>query len=323
MRTHRLTTNALAWVLGAASLTFVPKGMALAAPECELTDATTGICLVTVQPPAPPPAAEPISDDAGPRDTGPGASCYIDPGERDTWSGTAGPIACSSEHGFWSNEWQCYLRAVSPQPGPDDPAWGGRDPADGGAIYGCYRPVDGVLTFTWIAEPPVPAAEGPSPREVAQMAVDRMNLHAITIGIVPEPGAGSIGLVGMPVWMWAADPGPSTVGPTSATASAGGITVTATARIHAITWDMGDGSTVVCRGPGTPYQERYGHRESPDCGHVYTTSSSGRPGDRFTVTATSDWVITWEGAGQSGTIRMGGLSQSVQVAVGEAQVLVS
>jgi hypothetical protein len=322
MRTHRLTEAVLA-VLAGASLAFLTGGTARAAPECELHDTSTGVCLVTVQRPAPTPAAPISSNYEGPQDTGSGASCYIDPGERDHWTGTPGPIACSSEHGFWSNEWQCYLRAVSPQPGADDPAWGGRNPADGGAIYGCYRPADGVLTFTWIAEPPTPAADGPSPREVAEMAVDQMNLQAITIGIVPEPGEGSVGLVGMPVWMWAADPGPSTVGPISATASAGGITVTATARIHDITWDMGDGSTVVCRGAGTPFQESYGRQESPDCGHVYTTSSAGKPGDRFTVTATSDWVITWEGAGQTGTIRMDGLSESVQIAVGEAQVLVT
>jgi hypothetical protein len=42
----------------------------------------------------------------------------------------------------------------------------------------------------------------------------------------------------------------------------------------------------------------------------------------FTVTATSDWVISWQGAGQSGTIRLNGLARSVQIAVGEAQVLV-
>jgi hypothetical protein len=40
------------------------------------------------------------------------------------------------------------------------------------------------------------------------------------------------------------------------------------------------------------------------------------------VTATSDWVITWSGAGQAGTIRLGGLTRSAEIAIGEAQVLV-
>ncbi|WP_275106486.1 hypothetical protein [Nocardioides daphniae] len=40
------------------------------------------------------------------------------------------------------------------------------------------------------------------------------------------------------------------------------------------------------------------------------------------MTATSDWVVEWEGAGQSGTIRLNGLVREARVAVGEAQVLV-
>lgn len=155
------------------------------------------------------------------------------------------------------------------------------------------------------------------------MAVDSMNLAAIDIGIVPEPRPGYVGIVGMPVWMWAANPSPNTVGPITASASAGGITVTATARVDTITWSMGDGSTVVCQGAGTPYDESYGDAQSPDCGHVYTVTSAGEPGGKFTVAATSDWVIDWAGAGQTGTIRMDELQRSVQIAVGEAQVLVT
>ena len=149
-----------------------------------------------------------------------------------------------------------------------------------------------------------------------------MNLRAIDIGIVPEPGAGSVGLVGMPVWMWARQPDSHTYGPATASASAGGITVTATARVHQITWDMGDGNEVVCRTAGTPYRPSFGKQKSPDCGHVYEKSSSQETSDTFTVTATSDWVVTWEGAGQSGVIRLNGLQRSVEVAIGEAQVLV-
>ena len=33
-------------------------------------------------------------------------------------------------------------------------------------------------------------------------------------------------------------------------------------------------------------------------------------------------VVTWSGAGQTGTIRLDGLSRSVKISVGEAQVLV-
>ena len=155
------------------------------------------------------------------------------------------------------------------------------------------------------------------------MAIESMSLEAIDIGITPEPGVRSVGLVGMPVWMWAQNPDDHTYGPATASASAGGITVTATARVHQITWDMGDGTEIVCRTPGAPYEPSFGKRQSPDCGHVYQESSANdQAGGTYTVTATSDWVITWSGAGQTGTIRLNGLSRSVEISVGEAQVLV-
>ena len=100
------------------------------------------------------------------------------------------------------------------------------------------------------------------------------------------------------------------------------ITITATARVETIRWDMGDGTKITCRNKGTAYKAAFGKSKSPTCGHTYETSSGGLPDDRFTVTATSEWVVSWEGAGQSGVIRLDGLQRSVRVAVGEAQVLV-
>ena len=100
------------------------------------------------------------------------------------------------------------------------------------------------------------------------------------------------------------------------------VTITATANVQKVTWQMGDGTTVECRTAGTPYKAAYGKKSSPDCGHVYTKSSAGVPGGTYTVTATSSWVITWAGAGQTGTIRLDGLQRSVEITVGEAQVLV-
>jgi hypothetical protein len=276
--------------------------------------------LIWVEVPGTP--ATPVSQgNEGPTDTGSGAACY--------WDGTAqgiskpppGPVPCNSDYGYWSNGYRCYIQHVQPQPGPGDPFWEGAY-IDDGAVYQCYQPQTDLLILVWAADPPPESGVGPTPREVAQLAVERMNLRAIEVGMAPAPGDGSIGIVGMPVWMWAANPGVHTVGPITESASAGGITVTATARVHQVTWDMGDGNQVTCTTAGTPYQASYGNKRSPDCGHVYTTSSSSKPGDMFTVTATSDWVISWQGAGQSGTIRLNGLARSVQIAVGEAQVLV-
>ncbi|WP_238993618.1 hypothetical protein [Nocardioides caldifontis] len=230
-------------------------------------------------------------------------------------------MACSSEYGYWSNQYNCYISPLRPPPPADDPAWQGHPPGEG-AVYQCFQPQTGILVPVWAADTPPGSDAGPTPGEVAQLAVDQMNLTAINIGITPEPGPNSVGIVGMPVWLWAEAPDAQTYGPATASATAGGITVTATARVQQITWDMGDGTQVVCQTAGTPYQPSYGDRTSPDCGHLYTESSADQPGGRYTVTATSDWVVTWQGAGQTGTIQLDGLASSVQITVGEGQVLV-
>lgn len=59
------------------------------------------------------------------------------------------------------------------------------------------------------------------------------------------------------MWMWV-EQGPTTFGPASASATAGGVTVTATAKVSSIQWDMDDDSTVTCTGPGTRYDASRG-----------------------------------------------------------------
>ena len=314
--------RALVLVCAAAGLTMLGLDQAYADTVCQVTDPATGQCKISVEVPGGGGGSgsdEPAGD-AGPKDSGSGNPCYWDPAKQGV-PGKAGPVACTSGYGTWSSSYNCYIQQADPPPPADDPAWRGHDPSDG-AVYNCYQPQTGLLIQIWSPTPPPGAEAGPSPREVAQMAVEQMNLSAIDIGITPKPGPDSVGLVGMPVWLWAKSPNTRTYGPATASASAGGITVTATARVHEIAWDMGDGTTVECRTAGTPYEASFGKKASPDCGHVYRLSSAREPGGKYTVTATSAWVITWEGAGQTGTIRLNGLSRSVEIAVGEAQVLV-
>lgn len=316
---RRLLSHVTPVALVTALLICGSAGLSIAVPSCQQVDPATGSCVLWVEvPPAPGTPGTPQDD--GPKDTGAGAPCYWNP-EAPGLGGPAGPVPCQSEYGYWSNAENCYLMALDPQPLAGDSSWQGHEPGDG-AVYTCYQPQTDIGVWVWFPDPPPGSGTGPTPREVAQIAIDSMRLRAIDIGIVPEPGPDRVGLVGMPVWMWARNPDEETFGPATATASAGGITITATARTHRVTWDMGDGTTVVCRSAGTPYQPRFGKQQSPDCGHVYERSSAGEPNQEYTVTATSDWVITWSGAGQSGTIRLNGLTRSVAITVGEAQVLV-
>lgn len=147
----------------------------------------------------------------------------------------------------------------------------------------------------WAANPP--GANAIDPAVVAQMAVDKMTLAPPDIDINPKPGGK--GLVGMPVWM-AVDQSRITYGPNSATATAGGVTVTATAKVKSIVWNMGDGASVTCNGPGTVYRKSFGMKQSPDCGHVYKQTSDSAAGGKFKVSATATWAVDWQVAGGGG-----------------------
>lgn len=313
---------AVTLAVAAASLLWVatPATADHGGAHCETMD-TDGNCVIQVQPtPTDPPTT---GDGDKPQDTGDqGPACYWDPAPQGLTGPPAGPVPCQSEYGYWSNAWHCYVRALDPPPPPSDPVWKGNYPE--GAVYQCYQPQTDIDIPIWSANPPPGVGGGPTPYEVAQMAIARMGFKAGDIGIVPEPGPGKLGIVGMPTWMWVKNPGPPTTGPITASASAGGITVTATAELDRIEWDMGDGTTVTCEGTrakGTPYNKSYGDQDSPTCGHRYKKTSGGKPNNAYTVTANAYWVVNWSGAGQTGTITLDPLTRSVQIRVGEMQVL--
>ncbi|MFD5814711.1 ATP/GTP-binding protein [Streptomyces sp. NPDC127038] len=203
----------------------------------------------------------------------------------------------------------CVVEKMSPQPAAGSSLWEGHDPGDG-AVYTRICPLgiagaqaaNGIAlpafeTF-WSATEPAAAVD---PRVLAQEAVDKMLLAGPDIDINPRPGGR--GLIGMPVWM-AADRSATTWGPNTASASAGAVTVSATAVVSKVVWAMGDGTSVTCHGPGSVYKASYGLRKSPTCGHVYTRPSSTQQHGTYRVTATATWVINWQvvGGGESGQL---------------------
>ncbi|MFG2753934.1 ATP/GTP-binding protein [Streptomyces xanthophaeus] len=172
-----------------------------------------------------------------------------------------------------------------------------------------------VISTEWLAQPPAVAVD---PAVLAQQAVDSMLLAGPAIA---SPRAEGRYTVGVPMWLWVGQ-SPTTWGPNTASASAGGITVTATAKVSSVVWSMGDGSSVTCSGPGTPYAASRGMSPSPDCGHLYRTTSAGQAGGTYKGTATSTWSVDWSvtGGGQSGQLTE--VRQSAfTVSVGEVQVV--
>lgn len=280
--------------------------------ECKAKDRDpqTGECRIAIDLPGSPPAKN--VGGSGPAGGASPRKC-VD---------SAGPVPCSdSLYGSWYGASECYLRRLEPQPPKSDPIWEGRQE---GAIYRCTSaalsgPFSRVNDL-WLPGPPAVAAI--SPEQAAQVVVARMDLRAAEIGIVPQDLPGRIGAVGMPVYMWTS-PSPETFGPQVLTGSVGGVTVTATAKVDRIVWSMGDGTSVTCRTPGTPYEERFGFRMSPDCGHRYSRTSAGKPDSAYPITATSYWLVDWTGpGGSSGQIPLT-LSSSTAIVVGELQALVT
>ena len=214
--------------LAAAGFSVLVHAASYADTVCSQTDPATGECLDLDRGAGHPGYARCSQVTTGRRT--PGTARPATGTARAKASRSLRPGRCRAHRptGYWSNSYHCYISPVEPQPPAGDPSWQGHEPGDG-AVYNCYQPQTGLLITVWSQDPPPDSGTGPTPREVAQIAIEQMHLSAINIGIAPEPGPDSIGLVGMPVWMWAKDPNAHTVGPITESASAGGITVTATA----------------------------------------------------------------------------------------------
>jgi len=176
-------------------------------------------------------------------------------------------------------------------------------PATDGGLAGFVIPscpvqtLNAALIGTQPVILPVVAVPGrvapPAPVTLARAAESELNLPSPVIR--SSPAAGALQLTQLPVWLWMTGPGWQ---PQVRTAAVPGEAVTATAAPVAAAWQMGDGSTVTCHGPGTPYTAGDDPAApSPTCGHTYTQSSAGQPEGAYPVRVTIDWDITWRGTG--------------------------
>lgn len=273
------------------ALTASPANADTPEPEC---NAIALVCTIQLDRPPADPAPDPHTGvTPGP------AQCFADVG-----SGYV-EVPCASTHGHWSNASQCYWELRDQAVLGEHPPPPGADPS--GAWYVCtpYAPGAAIVVAMsyWLTQPP--PGLGLTPGQAAARIVQTMTFHGIDIGMAPDVNAEwghRRGYVGIPIWLWAQNRTTHNWGPYTVTATLGGQTVTVTAHVTGVVWVMGDGATIACAGPGTPYQEARGLEPSPDCGHRYTRTSKQQPQGYYTVTARSQWDIDWAGGGQSGTI---------------------
>lgn len=221
-----------------------------------------------------------------------------------------GEIPCRTADGVWDGSSSCYTRQDSDGVTVVDAPEGDRT----GIVMACTTL--GGSRFLYLVQPG--DAAPPDPRVLAQTAVSRMRLSAIEIGSFPwtvQKSRESMGVVGWNVWLWVDHPSASTFGPITRSVDVGGFTVTATAEVDEVVWDMGNGDVVRC-GRGTPYPRfrSVPDPRSPDCGYVYT-----RDGD-YRISATARWRVRWSGIGESGVIPME-LTASGDLTIAEIQVV--
>lgn len=239
-------------------------------------------------------------------------------------------VPCVTEYGSWQNE--CYVRTAEPQPPKDSAIW--EDNEDGVILectpYECA--VSGTncesASFYWAPTPP--AGPSVSPEELARRAYTSMNLTMGSIGSTPPSSAidgEALGQLGLPIWLWVANPQENTVGPIERSASDGGLSVTARGELNRTEWVISrDGqalATVTCRGAdagGTPYDGRDSTLQSPTCG--FPASFNVHPGN-LTVTATAYWTVTWEGGNQTGTITVPPQTSESAIRIGETQTVLN
>jgi hypothetical protein len=167
----------------------------------------------------------------------------------------------------------------------------------------------------WLAEvwPQPPVA--PTPGQVGQTAESELNLPAPTVSTAPSGGKA---IVRLESWLWI-DPADWT--PITKSATADGITATATATPVAVVWDMGDGNQVICNGPGVAYNTNIPDAdESTNCGYTYQETSANGPDQQFTITTAIEYDVTWTSVGVAGGGDLGdilGASTTTPVTVDE------
>ncbi len=124
--------------------------------------------------------------------------------------------------------------------------------------------------------------------------------------------------VQVPTWLWL---DPSWWQPYEATANTGRVWSTVRATPVATSWNLGDGRSVSCRGPGTPWRPGLAD-DATDCTHTYRQSSAREPGGTFDLEATVTFEVSWtSNAAAGGTLPAISRTSTLDVEVGEIQAI--
>ncbi len=154
------------------------------------------------------------------------------------------------------------------------------------------------------------------PAALAQQALQSVQIAPPAIRTSPEENGRLY--VQIPTWLWIDS---SWWQPYTATAQAGRVWSTVTARPVSVTWGTGDGGSEVCRGPGVAWSPGV-DEDASNCTHTYRRSSASADGGTFDLSATVRLEITWtSNAPFGGTLPAITRTSTLDVEVGEIQAI--
>lgn len=111
-------------------------------------------------------------------------------------------------------------------------------------------------------------------------------------------------------WLWVQSSQWHTV---TASQSVRGATVTLTATPSYTSWDMGNGDTVSCVGPGREWVKGMPEDAPTNCSYAYDEMQDPE-GDTWTVTAQINYTLAWTCTGNCGGLTSGDLGEQLAAA---------
>lgn len=260
--------------------------------DCPL-DPVLGTCIDVTLPGTDTPGTEPGSGGGGDN----GSACRDKDGSE---------VPCSRNGmSWWGAPHWCYAAPDDPQLHP--PA--GKK-ADEGKWWSCQLDANGGMAIVgvwWVdnGEEPTPPVD---PVAVANQLRVVLPYELANAQIAPPPTYHTY--ISYKNWMWVEG---GQWRPVDASRTLQGATVTLTATPSYTSWDMGNGDTVSCAGPGRPWVKGMSEDAPTNCSYAYADLEDPE-GDTWRVTARINYTLAWTCTGNCGGLGSGDLGEQLAAA---------
>ena len=208
-------------------------------------------------------------------------------------------VPCSKDGlTWWGAPHYCYAAPQTPQ---TDPPRGHEN--ETGLWWSCQTGAGSVAVW-WVADGDAPV----DPVAVATTLKVQIPYELANARIAPPPTYHTY--ISYKNWLWVDEAQWRTV---SATESLRGATVTLSATPSYVSWDMGNGDTVSCAGPGRAWVTGMPEDAPTNCSYAYA-SMVDPTGDTWTVTAQINYTLAWTCSGNCGGQTSGDLGEQLAAA---------